>query len=188
MNYAYNQNSQKQALIGTIAGLVKELQVLAPHPDRPHYKGPLFIKSNSNFKAANDQDGMAGSLIMESILGSAFADAVSESFESFGQEVDVSTLDATSIMDAYSEFITDVEDRRKTDAHGQGSFARMSGKSISSGFNMRASISEGLQAFYDDLPKRMMIERNMAYYAKQLDDLDAAPQYQYASTGSEMAA
>lgn len=172
MSYAYNTHNQKQAIVGTIMGLMKELQTLAPHPDRPNYNGPLFINSNPNFKVANDHDGMLGSMIMETILGSAITEAFSENISDWAENIDVA-----NVMELYSEYLTDVEDRQKTDAHGQGTMARMSGKSISGGFNLRSNISEGMQAFFEDLPKRMTIERNMAYYAKQLDQLDNAPQY-----------
>ena len=77
MSYAYNQQSQKQALIGNIMGLMKELQNLAPHPDCPGYKGPLFIQSNPNFKLSDERDGMLGSMIMEGMIGAAFSEAVS---------------------------------------------------------------------------------------------------------------
>jgi hypothetical protein len=195
--YKYNQDSQKQALIGTIAGLVKELSNLAPHPDCASYKGPLFIKSNPHFKLASDRDGMLGSMIMEGILGAAFSQAVSDMAESAAQglgydcEFDMPNIDITNLMDCYDEYINDLKsekEKQQIAAHGQGTLARMSGKSISSGFNMRATISEGMQAFYDDLPKRMMIEKNMAYYAQQLNILESAPSNQNAMPVPSMAA
>ncbi len=186
--YKYNQDARKQALIGTIAGLVKELGKLAPHPDFPNYKGPLFIKTNHHLKQANDRDGMLGSMIMEGILGAAFSQAVSDMAESAAQglgfdvQFDLPNIDVTALMDLYDEYITNIESDKQKEyiaAHGQGTLARMSGKSISNNFNMRATISEGMQTFFDDLPKRMMIEKNMAYYAQQLDMLEHAPANQY---------
>ncbi len=174
MNYAINQDSQRYTIAAKISTLMQDLQNLAPHPDQPNNKGPLFIGANPHFKAANDHDGMLGSMIMESLLGTAFAEAVSETIGSWAQEVDLN-----SVMECYSEYITDVE-ASKAAAHGQGTLARLSGKSISGSFNMRSTISEGMQAFMEDLPKRMEIERNLAHYAKQLSMLDApqaAPQY-----------
>jgi len=197
MSYAYNQDAQKQALIGTIAGLVKELGHLAPHPDCASYRGPLFIKGNPHFKPADDRGGMLGSMIMEGILGAAFAEAVTDMAESAAQnlgfdcEFEVPNIDITNIMDCYDEYITHIQsdkEKEKIAAHGQGTMARMSGKSISGGFNMRATISEPMQAFYDDLPKRMMIEKNMAYYAQQLDMLEHTPQYKHAAPQPSMAA
>ena len=157
-------------------GLMQELKTLAPHPDRPGYHGPLFINSNPNFKVANDHDGMLGSMLLESLLGTAISEAFSENISDWAENIDVA-----NIMEAYSEYITDIEgSTQKVAAHGQGTMARMSGKSISGGFNLRSTLSDGMQAFFEDLPKRMTIERNMAYYAKQLDTLNAAPQYQHA--------
>ena len=179
MSYAYNTDNQKQAIVGTIMGLMQELKTLAPHPDRPSYRGPLFISGNANFKTANDNDGMLGSMLLETLLGTAITEALSEMGDTGDMIGDwAQAIDITKVMDCYSEYITDIEGSRgKVAAHGQGTMARMSGKSISGGFNMRSDISEGMQSFMDDLPKRMTIERNMAYYAKQLDNLNAAPRY-----------
>lgn len=175
MSYTVSQSSQRQAIMGTIMGLMQDLQQLAPHPDQPQNNGPLFIKSNPNFKAANDHDGMLGSMILESILGTAFTDAVSEVFGDCAQN-----FDAISALECYSEYITDIEgSAQKNAAHGQGTLARLSGKSISSGFNMRGSISTEMQGFMDDMPKRMKTERALAYYAKKLEMVDAqTPEYE----------
>jgi hypothetical protein len=194
----YNQDSQKQGLIATIAGLVKELSDLAPHPECPNYRGPLFIKGSHHFKASNDRDGMLGSMILEGVLGAAFSQAVTDMAESAAQNLgfedvhfEMPNIDISNLMDCYEEYITTVQSDKEKEhvaKHGQGTLARMSGKSISGSFNMRATISEAEQAFYDDLPKRMIIEKNMAYYAKQLDALENTPQYRYATPAPSMAA
>ncbi len=173
MNYAYRQN-QKQQITGAIQGLVNELQTLAPHPDRANYKGPLFLAGNSNFKAANDHDGMLGAMMMESMMGLFVSEFASEAANDLMNE-----LDLNNILEAYSEYISDVEgSTQRNAAHGQGTMAKMSGTSISGGFNLRSQISEGMQAFYEDLPKRMTIERSLAHYARELAMLDApAPQH-----------
>jgi len=182
MNYAYQQH-QKQQIVGAIQGLVNELQTLAPHPDQPNYKGPLFLKSNANFKAANDQDGMLGAMMLENMLGLVVAEFASDAANEFMNEFDMSNM-----LEAYSEYVSDVEGRTQhIAAHGQGTMARMSGTSISKGFNMRSHITEGMQAFYEDLPKRMTIERSLAHYARELAMLDA-PQPQYAAPRPSFAA
>ena len=174
MSYTVNQSSQRQAIMGTIMSLMQDLQKLAPHPDSPQNNGPLFIKSDPNFKAANDHDGMLGSMILESVLGTAFMDAVSETFGDCAQN-----FDAASAIECYSEYITDIEgNAQKTAAHGQGTLARLSGKSISSSFNMRGTISTEMQSFMDDMPTRMKTERSLAYCAKQLEMIDTQrPEY-----------
>lgn len=182
MNYAYQQH-QKQQIIGAIQGLVNELQTLAPHPDQPSYKGPLFLAGNANFKAANDHDGMLGAMMMENMLGLVAAEFASEAANAFMNEFDMSNM-----LEAYSEYISDVEGAtQRNAAHGQGTLAKMSGTSISNGFNMRSQITEGMQAFYEDLPKRMTIERSLAHYARELALLDA-PQHQYAAPSLGFAA
>ncbi len=181
MNYTVSQDRAKQAVMNSISSLIQDLQKLSPHPDQPHNKGPLFIKSNSNFNVANDHDSMLGGMIMESLLGSAFSKAVSETFGSWTQN-----LDMASAMECYSEYITDIESSAaKSSAHGQGTLARLSSNPISGSFNMRGSMSSEMQDFMDDLPKRMKIEHNLAYYAKQLDVLaisETAPEiHQYSN-------
>ncbi len=178
MSYAYNQNSQKQAAFGAIQSLMNELQTLAPHPDCPQYNGPLFVQNNPHFKASNDHDGMLGSMIMETLLGTAVSEAVSEAFGSWTQSVE--GFDAAQALECYSEYISDIEEStQRSAAHGQGTMARLAGKSIASNFNMRSSISPELQAFYNDMPRRMNIERNLSYYAKQIAEIEAqTPTYQ----------
>ena len=183
MSYAHNQVSQKQAIIGHVTGLMKELQQLAPHPDKPNHNGPLFINSNPNFKVANDHDGMVGTMILESLLGPALSEAVSDLSDGWTQG-----FDASAALECYSEYITDIEQSaQKTAAHGQGTMARMAGKSIANSFNMRSNISEELQAFYDDMPKRMNIESQLAQYVKQLDNI-ARPEMDYAAPKPRFAA
>ena len=185
----YHQDSRRQALIGTIMGLAKELAQLAPHPDCPGYKGPLFIKGNPHFKLADERDGMLGSMIMEGILGAAFAEAVSDMYESATQGLDLPhfdmpNIDVSNLLDCYDEYVNTMrsdKEKKHIAEHGQGTLARMSGKSLAKGFNMRAAISEGMQAFFEDLPTRMTLERNMAYYARELDMIEHIPAYRQTS-------
>lgn len=167
-----NQDHQRHAILGAVTKLMNELQTLAPHPDRADYNGPLFINNNPYLKAANDHDGMLGSMMMETLLGAAFSEAASEALGSWAQGVE--GFDATQAMECYSEYLTDIEkSTQKAAAHGQGTMARMAGKSIASAFNTRSQISPALQAFYDDMPRRMSVEKSLNYHAKQLAQLDA---------------
>lgn len=162
--YNYTQ-AQQQAALTAIMGLMGELQHLAPHPDRPDYQGPLFLKNNAAFKQADEHDGMLGMMIMEAMIGSAFAEAAAETFGSWAGE-----FDAAAALECYSEYRTDVEgSAQKIAAHGQGTLARMSGTSISGAFNLRSTLDEGMQDFLDDLPKRMKIEQAIAFYAQQYE-------------------
>ncbi len=176
MNNAAYKESQRSALIGTICNLAKDLQKLAAHPDAPNHQGPLFYNVKMPAAAtANDNDSMLGTMMMEGMLGTAFLDAASEAFGSWTEDV-ANTIDLSHVLDCYDTYISEIsnkdEDNQKTAAHGKGSFARIAGKSIANGFNMRSTISEGLQAFYNDMPKRMRIEKALATYIKQLEDLD----------------
>ena len=186
MNYITNNEVARQDIVNSINALMGDLQKLSPHPEQPDNKGPLFIKDSPYLKAANDQDGMLGGMMMESMLGTAFADAVSEICGDWVENVDVD-IDATSAMECYSEYITDVEgSATKKSAHGQGTLARLAQNPISNSFNMRCSMSDKMQEFMDDLPQRMKIEHNLEYFAKQLELLDAAaPTHSYSDYGYE---
>ena len=185
MSYAAQQQ-QRHQLLGAMGGLVQELQTLAPHPSQPNYTGPLFLANNSYFKPANDQDGMLGAMMMETMLGDAFAAAVSDAV---GDEDNmIGQLDLSNALELYSEYITDIEgSNQHKAAHGQGTLARMSGKSISGSFNVRSDISPAMQAFLDDLPKRMTLERTMSAYARELALLDS-PQPHYSAPQPRFAA
>lgn len=192
MTHAHSRQHQKQAIMGTISGLVAQLQQLSSHPDQPNYKGPLYLAKNANFKAPDQNDGMLGSMMLEGMLGGAFAEAASEAVsDATGSDVAADVFDAfdmNAALEVYSEFITDIEQSKEDKAaHGQGTLARLSSKPISGSFNMRSTISEGMQAFLEDLPKRMTIERSLAYYAKQLELLDA-PEYAIAAPAPRFAA
>ncbi|MBI1301363.1 MAG: hypothetical protein GC137_06860 [Alphaproteobacteria bacterium] len=171
------QTSQDSRLQTAINGLLQELKTLAPHPDAPNHNGPLFIKNSANYKVANDHDSTLGMMIAENFLGSAFTEAVSnisEEVESWAQEFE--SFDATAALDCYNEYMTDFqsdEKRNRIAAHGQGTLARMSGKTIAKAFNLRGQISNALQNFYNDMPKRMKIEEKLASLYKELNLLDS---------------
>tara|TARA_B100001989_G_C24520067_1_gene455374 strand:- start:297 stop:860 length:564 start_codon:yes stop_codon:yes gene_type:complete len=157
---------QEQAAMAAIMGLVGELKQLAPHPDRPDYNGPLFLQNSPAFKQSDEHDTMLGMMIMEAMIGSAFAEGAAETFGDWAGD-----FDAAATLECYSEYRSDIEGAtQKVAAHGQGTLARLSGQSISGGFNLRSTIDPKMQAFFDDLPKRMKIEQSLAYYLKQLED------------------
>ncbi|MCB1784229.1 MAG: hypothetical protein KDI13_09560 [Alphaproteobacteria bacterium] len=199
-NYSYTDKRQTfvgQEVRGIIAGLMGQLAKLAPHPSQPGYHGPLFINHHSAFKAADAQDGMLGSMLIESMIGGAFSAAASQAVsERLGEQAGDLTgslcqsVDLSNALECYSEYITDIEnddEHRHKAAHGQGTLARLSGKPISGAFNLRSSMTEGMQAFLNDLPERMQIEGDLAYYARQLDHM-AMPAPAFTSPAPLMAA
>ncbi len=173
---AYNNNTkQRDHIQSIITGLMHDIKQLAPHPDKPGYRGPLFIKSSPNARIASEHDGMLGTMMMEAMIGGAFSQAVSNTFGDWTQEIDLANT-----LECYSEYITDIEDKKSNDQdeqhireHGQGTLARLSEKKIANSFNMRSSIDEAMQSFLDDLPKRLEKEKNLAYYLRQLEMMDA---------------
>lgn len=178
MNTYNYQNNQIKETLGTITSLMQQLQTLAPNPETPDYKGPLLINNSPFLKIADEQDSMLGMMIMEGLVGTAFMNAFADCFGEGAREL-ASCFDISNALDCYSEYICDIEEQKeKNAAHGQGTLARMSGASISKGFNARSQISAPMQAFYDDLPKRMTIERGLALAVNKLNQLaDAQPEY-----------
>lgn len=173
LSKSYN-SSHRTSLLNTIASLAQQIQILAPHPEKPDYKGPLFVRSNSHARVASEHDGMLGTMMLEAITGAAVSDALSDSLGSWSHSIDFANA-----LECYSEYITDIEGKRDQQdenhkrAHGQGTLARLSSKKIANSFNLRGSLSAGMQAFLDDMPKRMKLESNLAYYLRQLEMLDA---------------
>ena len=150
-----------------------ELQKLAPYPSHPHGR-PVFIQNHPTFATANDHDGMLGSMLIESMLGTAFLKAASEIYGSYAEELE--KLDIGNIADCYSAYITDKErkkeDAQYTAAHGQGTLAKLSSKPIANQFNARSS-----QNNMSNLHRRHEIERSLAYYAKEYDRLESPSSY-----------
>lgn len=171
--YNYN-NTQVQATLGVIAGLMQQLQTVASHPDTPDFKGPLLINSNPFCKLSDDTDATLGMMLMEGLAGTAFLDAFSECFGEGAREI-ASAFDVTHALECYSQYLCDIEGQTlKNAAHGQGTLARMSGASISKGFNMRSQTSPQMQAFLEDMPRRMEIERGLTQAVTKLNQLTNA--------------
>ena len=74
MNTINNQD-QERAVIAQIQNLMKELQKCAPHPDKPDNSGPLFLQHDDSHALPAEYDGMLGSMMMETMLGTAFGSA-----------------------------------------------------------------------------------------------------------------
>ncbi len=137
---------------GVIRNLMQQLEKLAPHPDRPHHKGPLFIQADSQFKPPADYDGMMGSLILDSMLGGAFSIAASGA---------PANIDIGTMADLASEYMTDR-------AGSQSGNAQLGQKRvICSAFNGKTQYDAMLTAFKRDLPRRLGLERWIAEYQRK---------------------
>ena len=176
MSNEFNKKATRQAIISIINGLMQDLSKLSPHPDRADNISPIFLKCNAAFKPANDHDSMIGTMMLEGLLGAAFSEAIADITEDWAQDFDVGNA-----ADCCSEYIKDSDAKAQIIAsHGQGTMARIAGRSIASSFNMHNPNNTAMQNFMDDLPKRLLIERNLAYYARELENIDT-PLYQYAA-------
>lgn len=140
--------NQIETIETAVFSLMENLEQLAPHPDHPHYHGPLFAQVDSAYKPAAEYDGMGGMLGAESILGTAFSAAVGNTLGSWAARVDWSqTL----------EFASDYLQERCT-----------SPRRI---FNHCADARPLMAAYLRDLPRRMGIEQLLAHYMALLANL-----------------
>lgn len=167
----YNTDKQRQTLQGVIAGLMGELAELAPHPDAPKNKGPVFLFSNPNLQTPSEYDGMLGSLLIQSMLGAAFTHAVSGLEHAHGvQGGDISPALISNAINAYSEYMKDRPRFTPDTGEGKGTFALMSGKrKAANDFNGAAQESPAMEAFRRDLPRRLKIESALADACRKLE-------------------
>lgn len=135
--------------------VMKQLQKLAPHPDRPEYRGPLFVSLDSSHTPAAEYDGMLGSLMLESVLGAAFSQAVSDNFGSWAGQIDWSNT-----ADCASQYWQE--------RHANSNYTLGSRKVIAGDFNRSALRKHMMQAYLHDLPRRMGLERFLAAYQRKL--------------------
>ncbi len=156
----FNTQTQVSNLESKMMGLVKQLEKLAPHPSRPEHHGPVFV--NIAAPSSSEHDGMLGSMILESMLGTAFMSAVNDSFGTAAASVDWSN--AAEAASTYWQ------DRQSKPAN---SYTLGQKQSISGQFN--AISDEALmQAYLRDLPRRLGLERWLAHYQRKIHALRKA--------------
>ncbi len=156
---------RRRAVIGIIGGLLKKLALLAPDPSRPGYEGPVLIHGNPVFHAAQDHEAMAGQIFFDNYLTPAFAEAASA--VPFCPD-NLHKLD--NYADAASEYLADRE--KAETGEGRGSLAACKLRELHKGFNFHAALSTAqdaaLEAFRADLPRRRVIEKELAHFGREL--------------------
>lgn len=151
-----NNPDQEQAIIAQIQNLMKELQKCAPHPDKPEQSGPMFLQHDANHALPADYDGMLGSMMMESMLGSAFGTAASELGSTIANNMDKMAEAASTYMQDRTPKSIKIGGRRviandfnTTSARGPEYLAQM-------------------EAFMADLPARLHLEKWLAHETRRL--------------------
>ena len=139
--------------------LMKELEKLAPHPDRPNQTGPHFVKIDSQHKPAAEYEGVLGSMVLESALGTAFIEAASTQLGSWAQTFS-NHIDVSNAVDCASYY---AEDRSSSYKYSLGQT-----NAISSNFNKHVKRKDMMDAYIKDLPKRLGIESWLASYQRKL--------------------
>lgn len=133
-------------------GLMQQLAMLAPHPDRPEHQGPLFVSIDPAYRPAAEYEGVLGSMLLDCGLGSAFAQAANTNMPS--------GFDVSRAADAASEFIRDRAPGNRFTLGRRGSMTRS--------FNATQARDARMEAFLKDLPRRLGIERWLADYQRRL--------------------
>lgn len=140
-----------QQIERSMSGLMAQLSKLAPHPDRPDYTGPQFVKIDSQYAPDAEYDGMLGSMMMESILGGSFMSAAGG-------------IDWSQVADMAGEAL---KDRAPANASGTSYKLGQRG-SISGGFNQACKRDALMKAYKRDLPERLALERWLAHYQRKI--------------------
>lgn len=146
---------EQKNIEGIMMGLMKQLEKLAPHPDHPEHRGPLFVQIDPQYKPASEHDGMLGSMVLESMLGTAFMQAASDSLGGWTRNVDWSNA-----AEAASDYI---KDRPANNNYRLGQK-----NAIAGGFNAQAARQNMMDAYLRDLPQRLGIERWLAHYQRKV--------------------
>ena len=141
-----------------MAGLMEHISLLSPHPDCPDYKGPLFVSIDSSIRPAAECDGMLGSMVLEGVLGTAFASAASETLGGWAGQFDWSNA-----ADCASEYMMD--------RPANTNFKPGQNNVLCPLFRLHAMHEEMMAAYVRDLPRRMGLERLLAQYQRKLGAL-----------------
>jgi hypothetical protein len=161
---------QRKAVEGKIRGMVAKVYSLAPHPDRPDFKGPVLISLKSHFKPAAEYDGMLGSMMVDMMLGDVIGQALG-SASNDNPVLPIATtlhhLDLDDLGELFSEYLQSREKQKKSAEKGQGTFALGEHKSICNLFN--DNTEEAMTAYTADLPKRMRLEQAINTLSKKAD-------------------
>ena len=151
-----NNTQQEHTVIAEIQNLMKELQKCAPHPDKPDHNGPLFLNQDANHALPAEYDSALGSMVMESMLGTAFGSAASQMAGSWFNSMDKAAECASTFM----------QDRAPK------SIKIGSKRVIANDFNSIGARGPEylaqMEAFMADLPARLHLEKWLAHETRRL--------------------
>ena len=136
----------KKQILKDVFALSQKLQTLAPNPANTNDKGPALIRDHAINKRPGNQDGMAGTMILENMLGLSFMAAANENVQALSKAVNWDML-----IEGASEYL---------EGRGKGTYARAeSARNTSShgGPSLHDSPKSLSAAFNSDMPKRREI-------------------------------
>lgn len=151
-------------LMGAMKEARRELKTLAPHPNRPGHKDPLFTKDT---RGASNDDGLLANMLVGMALGHF---GVASGLPEWTENLNVmSTID---VYDAYQK------DTSRTNGEGTNGFYTLGEKgAITCGFNAntthRAVTTEqgavAWESYMQDLPRRRVVEQSIASMNRDAD-------------------
>ena len=168
---AFNQMASDKRwvnLMGAMKEVGRDLNSLAPRPDRASHNGALFVRDEQ--KAANRNDGATlANMLIGAFVGAHIGAAT-------GIE-GLQYVDSGNTVDAYDAY---QHDRQNNRTSGEGNRGIELGQSavICGGFNMTARNTEktgdtlAWDAYLRDLPNRRIVEQNLGSLNRQADRLE----------------
>jgi len=171
MKNNYRTSARTEAHIkqieGQIRGAVAQLYTLSPDGH-----GPAFISLNSAFKPAAEYDGMLGSLMIDSFLGTVFAEAALN--DNNAVTAIISSVD-NNALEMAAEFVEERSEDHKDDkthnnfGRGRGSIALCERMGSKPAFNLHADADPSLH----NQGPRQNLESHIAALQRKVESLKA---------------
>ncbi len=180
MNTAKNADFFKNKCEKHIKNLTLKLSKCDALPGKSGFKGAGFIQLDSAFKAAADYEGMLGSIMLESMLGSVFAEVANDN----------PGMSALSAIDAdFTEFAMEYMEEsahgQNNKGRGRGSIALYEREQSKSGANTLGLFNDAANdTLPDDIDQRLDIEGTIAHLQQQYYGWSKAEQNNMKTLGS----
>ncbi|MCC6597637.1 MAG: hypothetical protein IT559_02470 [Alphaproteobacteria bacterium] len=167
---AFRRNNIK----GKIKALANALYKLASPSDKSSCNAS-FISLRPEFKPAADYEGSLGSLILETLVGTAFSEAINETLNTSYADFTVGPYGLDDAAEAASTLFEERTNARNEKNKGKGSFALGEHKSICNHFE--DTDLENKKRGHGQVRQRL-IEQSIAMLIREYDAFNiSTPQY-----------
>jgi hypothetical protein len=152
-------------LMGAMNEVRRELKTLAPHPNRPGHKDPVFVRDT---RSASNDDAALANIMVGMALGHF---GVAAGLPQWTDQINV-----MSTIDVYDAYRNDTKNNR-TNGEGTEEYTLGNKGSITGGFNMNTTHrpvkteadAVAWEAYLEDLPKRRVVEQSLASMNREAD-------------------